>query len=562
MKLRSREIVEGRERAAHRSLFYALGLTEKEMSKPFVAVVNSWNELVPGHIHTKDLAAAVKIGVQSAGGTAFEFNTIAICDGICQGHEGMKYPLPSREIIADSVELMVEAYRFDAMVLISGCDKTVPAHLMAASRINIPSIVLTSGPMMYGKYKDRRVTLTDMREFVGAVQVGDMTEQELEEIVKVACPGAGTCSMMGTANTMACVTEALGMSLPGCASMMALDTGKLSLAEKTGIQVMKLLEDEIKPSNIMTHKAFMNAIRVDVAIAGSLNTVLHIPAISREMGIEVNLETFDKISKETPHIVGIKPSGPYTMKDLDLAGGIPGVMKELSPLLNLETLTVTGMTIGENLKKSMIMNKQVIRPLSNPIHREGGIAVLKGNLAPKGAVVKQVAVDSAMMKHKGPAKIFNCMEDAIKALIDGRIISGDVIVIRYEGPKGGPGMREMHMVTSILMGMGLGKSVALVTDGRFSGSTRGPCIGYVSPEAMVGGPIAVLEEGDEINIDIPSRKIDVKLSNQELNAKLKQWVPPQPKCSKGVLKRYALLVESADKGAYLRENFKNSEQRH
>lgn len=553
MKLRSREIVEGRERAAHRSLFYALGLTEKEMSKPFIAVVNSWNELVPGHIHTKDLAEAVKIGIKSAGGTAFEFNTIAICDGICQGHQGMKYPLPSREVIADSVELMIEAYRFDAMVLISGCDKTVPGHLMAASRVNIPAIVLTSGPMMYGKYKDRRITLTDMREFVGAVEVGDMTEQELEEIAQVACPGAGTCSMMGTANTMACVTEALGMSLPGCASMMALDPGKLSLAEKTGMQIMKLLENEIKPSNIMTHKAFMNAIRVDVAIAGSLNSVLHIPAISREMGVELNLEIFDKISKETPHIVGIKPSGPYTMKDFDLAGGIPGVMKELSPLLNLETLTVTGMTIGENLKKSVIMNKQVIRPLSNPIHQEGGVAVLKGNIAPKGAIVKQVAVDSTMMKHKDPARIFNCMEDAIKALIDRKIISGDVMVIRYEGPKGGPGMREMHMVTSILMGMGLGKSVALVTDGRFSGSTRGPCIGYVSPEAMVGGPIAILEERDEINIDIPSRKIDVKLSNHELKSRHEQWVPPEPKCSKGVLKRYSLLVESADKGAYLRE---------
>jgi dihydroxy-acid dehydratase len=555
MKLRSREIIEGRQRAAHRSLFYALGLTKKELSNPFVAVVNSWNELVPGHIHIKNFAAAVKKGIQSAGGTAFEFNTIAICDGICQGHEGMKYPLPSREIIADSVELMIEAYRFDAMVLISGCDKTVPGHLMAAGRINIPSIVITSGPMMYGKYQDRKLTLTDMREFVGAVQIGDMTEQELEEIAQVACPGAGTCAMMGTANTMACLTEALGMSLPGCASMLALDPGKLSLAEKTGIQIMKLLEEGIKPSNIMTQKAFLNAIRVNVAIAGSLNSVLHIPAISREMGIEVNLEIFDKISKETPHIVGIKPSGPYTMKDLDLAGGIPGVMKELSPLLHLDTLTVTGQTIADNLKKSVIMDNQVIRPLSNPIHREGGIAVLKGNLAPQGAVVKQVAVDSTMMKHKGPAKIFNCMEDAIQALLDGRIVSGDVIVIRYEGPKGGPGMREMHMVTSILMGMGLGKSVALVTDGRFSGSTRGPCIGYVSPEAMVGGPIAVLEEGDEINIDIPSRKIEVKWSNQELKSKLKQWSPPQPKCSKGVLKRYALLVESADKGAYLGEHF-------
>jgi dihydroxy-acid dehydratase len=531
------------------------------MANPFVAVVNSWNELVPGHIHTKNLAAAVKRGVRSAGGTAFEFNTIAMCDGICQGHEGMRYPLPSREIIADSVELMVEAYRFDAMVLISGCDKTVPGHLMAAGRINIPTIVVTSGPMMYGTYRDRRLTLTDMREFVGAVQVGDITEHELEEIAQVACPGAGTCAMMGTANTMACVTEAMGMSLPGCASMMAEDPGKLQLAEKTGIQIMNLLKEEITPSKIMTQKAFFNAIRVNVAIAGSLNSVLHIPAIAREMGIKVTLETFETISKETPHIVGIKPSGSYTMKDLDLAGGILGVMKELSPLLHLDPLTVTCKTIGDNLKKSIIMDSQVIRPLVTPIHSEGGIAVLKGNLAPKGAVIKQAAVDSDMMTHKGPAMIFNCMEDASTALLAGRIRTGDIMVIRYEGPKGGPGMREMHMVTSILMGMGLGNSVALVTDGRFSGSTRGPCIGYVSPEAMEGGPIAVLEEGDTITIDIPARKLEVELSTQELRARLQQWHPPQPKVVKGALKRYALLVASADKGAYLGDSLTKADLR-
>jgi len=524
------------------------------MSKPFVAVVNSWNEVVPGHIHLRELAEAVKAGIRKCGGTPLEFNTIAICDGLCQGHEGMRYSLPSRDVIADSIELMVEAHCFDAMVLISGCDKVVPGHLMAAGRVDIPSILVTSGPMMPGRYKGRELTLSDMRELIGAVEVGKMTDEELEEVERVACPGAGTCSMMGTANTMAAVTEAIGMSLPGCATALAVDAKKNRLAIESGMQIMKLLEGGITPSEIMTEKAFRNAIKVDVAIGGSLNTVLHIPAISRELGIELGLETFDKISRDTPHITGIKPAGSFNIKDLDEAGGIPAVMKELSTILELDAPTVSGKTVGENLKEARVLRRDVIRPLSEPIHKEGGIAVLKGNLAPNGALVRQVAVVPEMMKHSGPARIFDSMEDAAKALIDGKIRHGDVIVIRYEGPKGGPGMREMHMATSMLMGMGFGKSVALVTDGRFSGSTRGPCIGYISPEAMEGGPIAVLKDGDVVEIDIPDRRIAVKLTDQDIEERLRRWAPPPPKANRGYLRRYAFLAESSEKGAYLKDS--------
>ncbi len=553
-ELRSREIVEGRQRGAHRSLLYALGLTKQEISRPFVAVVNSWNEIVPGHVHLKGIAEAVKRGIRMGGGTPFEFDTIAICDGLCQGHEGMKYSLPSREVIADSIELMIESHRFDAMVLVSGCDKNVPGHLMAAGRIDIPSIVVTSGPMISGRYGERRLTLTDMREFIGEVEVGKMTDEELEEIEQVACPGPGTCSMMGTANTMAAVTEALGMSLPGCATALAVGANKQRLAVQSGIQVMKLLGEGLRPSDIMTDRAFLNAIKVDVAIGGSLNTVLHIPAISRELGIELELDTFDKVSRTTPHIVDVKPAGPFTIEDLDSAGGIPAVMKELSPILELDATTVTGKSVGENLAETRVLKSEVIRPLSKPIHTEGGIAVLWGNIAPRGAVVKQVAVAPKMMRHKGPARVFDSMEDSVKALIGGVISHGDVIVIRYEGPKGGPGMREMHMVTSLLMGMGLGESIALVTDGRFSGSTRGPCIGYISPEAMAGGPLCIVKDGDTIEIDIPSRKIAAKLTDEEIRSRLRTWVPPpRLRMKKGVLTRFALLAESAEKGASLRD---------
>lgn len=553
LDVRSKEIKDGLERAAHRSLLYATGLTKKELFQPFVAVVNSWNEIVPGHVHLRALGEAVKTGIRMAGGTPFEFNTIAICDGMCQGHEGMRYSLPSREVTADSIEIMIEAHRFDAMILIAGCDKIVPSCLMAAGRINIPSIIVTAGPMLPGKHNDKALTLTDMREFIGAVQVGKMTKQELDEVEQVACPGAGTCAMMGTANTMAILTEALGMSLPGCATALAVSAKKYRIAKESGMQIMELLRKEIKPSNIMTEHAFHNAIKVDVAIGGSLNTVLHLPAIARELGIEVTLGMFDIMSKETPYITGIKPAGPYTLKDLEEAGGAPAVMKELSDLLELDALTVTGKTVGENLSATKILDTNIVRSLSNPVCKEGGIAILKGNLAPRGAVVRQVAVDPNMMKHSGSARVFDSMEEATKALLDGEINHGDVMIIRYEGPKGGPGMREMHMVTSILMGMGLGETVALVTDGRFSGSTRGPCIGYVSPEAMEGGPIAIIEEGDVVDIDIPARRIEVRLPSQEIEARISQWLPPPPKARKGVLRRFALLAESADKGAYLRD---------
>ncbi len=554
MKLRSREIVETRERAAHRSLLYAIGLTKREMAQPLVAVANSWNEIVPGHVPLRSLADAVKAGIRMAGGTPLEFNTIAICDGLCQGHDGMRYSLPSREVIADSIELMVEAHRFDAMVLLAGCDKIVPGQLMAAGRINIPSIVVTSGPMLPGRYDERSLTLTDMREFIGAVQVEKMTDQELELMEQVACPGAGSCSMLGTANTMAVVSEALGMSLPGCSTALAVSAKKYRIAKESGVQIMELLRKEIKPSDIMTTKGFQNAIRVNVAIGGSLNTVLHIPAIARQLGIELDLEAFDRVSKVAPHITGVKPAGPYTLKELEEAGGVPAVMKVLSPLLELGAMTVSGKTVGENLTEAEVVDNHVIRPLSEPFHKEGGIAVLKGNLAPKGAVVRQVAVDPAVMKFSGPAKVFDSMEEATKALVDGGISRGDVIIIRYEGPKGGPGMREMHMVTSILMGMNLGKSVALVTDGRFSGSTRGPCIGHVSPEAMDGGPIAIVKEGDIIDIDIPSRRIEVGLTDQEIEARIGRWEAPPLKAKRGILARFALLAESAEKGAYLRDN--------
>lgn len=528
------------------------------MSKPFVAIVNSWNEIVPGHIHLRSLADAVKAGVRAAGGTPLEFNTIAICDGLCQGHQGMMYPLPSRDVIADSIELMVESHRFDAMVLICGCDKIVPAHLMAAGRINIPSILVTSGPMMPGRYKDRDLTLSDMREFIGAVEVGKITDAELEEIERVACPGAGTCSMMGTANTMAAVTEALGMSLPGCATAPAVDAKKYRIARDSGAQIMRLLEERIKPSVIMTEKSFRNAIKVVVAIGGSLNATLHIPAISHELGIEIERETFDIISKETPLITGVKPVGPFTLKDLDEAGGIQAVMKELSGILDLDTMTVTGRTLAENLNEAKVLKRTVIRPFSEPISKEGGVAVLTGNLAPKGAIVKQAAVAPKMMRHAGPARVFESMEEAGAALVQRKISQGDIIVIRYEGPRGGPGMREMHMVTSMLMGMGLGESVALVTDGRFSGSTRGPCIGYVSPEAMEGGPIAIVRDGDVIDIDIPSRRITLKLTDQEIETRLREWIRPPAKVKKGILAKFILLAESREKSVYLRDTLKRT----
>jgi dihydroxy-acid dehydratase len=489
-------------------------------------------------MHLRSIADSVKAGIRMDGGTPFEFNTIALCDGMCQGHVGMRYPLPSRETIADSIELVVEAHRLDALVLIPGCDKIVPGHLMAAARLNIPSIVVTAGPMMPGRHHGRSLTLTDMRELIGEVETGRISDKTLSEIEEVACPGAGTCSMFGTANTMAAVTEALGMSLPGCATAHAVESKKQRIAKESGRQVMALLRNDLKPSEIMTGKAFQNAVRVDVALGGSLNTVLHIPAIARELGIEIDVDMFDRLSRETPQVAAVKPAGPYNIKDLDEAGGIPAVMKELSELLHLEARSVSGETLEESLRNVRVVNKDVIRPLASPVRAEGGIAVLRGNLAPKGAVVRQAAVDPKMMYHLGPARVFDSMEECIQRLVAGDIQPGDVVVIRYEGPKGGPGMREMHMVTSILMGMRLGESVALVTDGRFSGSTRGPCIGHISPEAFEGGPIAIVRDGDPIEIDIRSRRLSLRVEEGDIRRRFDEWKPPPPRVTKGVLAKF------------------------
>jgi dihydroxy-acid dehydratase len=548
--MRSTEIKVGLERAAHRALLKSLHLTDKQIGKPWVAIVNSWNEIVPGHIHLQEIAEAVKQGVIDSGGTPFEFNTIAVCDGLCQGTTGMKYSLPSRDIIADSIEIMVEGHLFDSMVMLASCDKVIPAHLMAAARIDIPSIIVTGGPMMPGQYDEIAITLTDMREFIGRVAAGTLTVEELKQIEKLACPGPGSCAMMGTANSMSVIAEALGMSLPGCATIHAMDPRKREIAYQSGQQIMKLFNTQLLPSKIITEQALHNAITISMAVGGSLNTCLHIPAIASELDIQIPLDLFDKISSQTPHICPIKPAGAYTLKDLDTAGGIPAVMQRLSSRLKTDCITVTGQSIHSNICHTTVMNHEVIRSLSRPIHLEGSIAVLKGTLAPRGAVIKHVAVPEPMRVHKGPAKVFNAMEEAIQALLNHKIQEGDIIVIRYEGPKGGPGMREMHMVASILVGMGLGSSVALVTDGRFSGSSRGPMIGHVSPEAALGGPIALIEEEDQISYSIPQRRIDIFIPEKELQERYAKWRPPEL-TQKGVLRRYAKTVTWSDLGAQM-----------
>lgn len=553
MNLRSKELYDGLERAAHRALLYSVGFTEEDFGKPLVAVVNSWNEIVPGHIHLRSLAEAVKGGIREGGGIPMEFNTIAICDGLCQGHIGMSYPLPSREVIADSIELMVESHRFDAMVMICSCDKIVPAHIMAALRIDIPSIIVTGGPMYPGKYKEfEGITLSSMREFIGKVKVGEISYEELAEIERCALPGPGSCAMMGTANTMSCIAEAMGMTLTGCGTSHATSSEKLRIARKSGLRIIQMVEEGLTPDKIVTEEAITNATAVAMALGGSTNMALHIPAIAHERGIAFPLEMFDEISRNTPHLCDIRPSGKYPMSSLEDAGGIPAVMKELEGTLELNVLTVTGRTMAENIQKAQVLDRDVIRPISSPVHPEGSLAILKGNLAPNGAVVKQAGVHEKMMVHRGPARTFNSMEDAVDALMDDKVKGGEVMVIRYEGPKGGPGMREMHMVTSILMGMGLGDKVALVTDGRFSGSTRGPCIGHISPEAAEGGPIALVEEGDMIEIDIPKRTLRLLVSDEELSRRAEHFTPMK-KEARGALRRYSLLAESADKGAVLSE---------
>jgi len=551
-ELRSEKVYGGIEGFMARTLLKACGFTDEELNRPLVAVVNSWTNLVPGHVHLNRVAEAVEAGIRTAGGTPLQFHTIAVCDGIAMGHEGMRYSLPSRDIVAASIEIMVEAHKLDGMVLISSCDKIVPGMLMAAAHLDIPTIVVNGGPMLPGYFRGQKLTGSKGLELMFLTMWLGPSEEMMRETMELSdyiCPGAGSCQGMYTANTMGCITEALGMSLPGSATIPAVDARRLRIAKQSGAQIMRLIEEDIRPHDIMVYEAFGNAIRVDMALGGSTNTVLHIPAIASQLGIELPLELFDKLSRETPHVCDMDPGGPYTMKELDEAGGIPAVLKELEEHVHQDLLTVNGKTLRENLRSATVLNREVVRPKDSPVHKEGGIAILKGNLAPEGAVVKQSAVDPKMLKFEGPAKVFDSEEAALKAIMKHGISLGEVIVIRYEGPKGGPGMREMLKPTAALMGTGLGSEVALVTDGRFSGATRGPCIGHVTPEAANGGPIAVVKDGDTILIDIPNRKLDLKISEETLQERLKQWKTPEPKVNKGVLAAYLKVVKPTSKGA-------------
>jgi dihydroxy-acid dehydratase len=551
--LRSDAIKVGVERAPHRALLKALGIAETDLNKPFIGVVNSYTNIIPGHAHLNQVADAVKAGTVSAGGIPFEFNTIGICDGIAMGHTGMRYSLPSRELIADSVEVMVQAHRFDGIVLITTCDKITPGMLMAAARLNIPAIMVTGGPMLSGFYKGKKVGTDSMFEAIGKVAAGKMTEEELKCLEDVACPGCGSCNGMFTANTMACVTEALGMSLPGCATPPAVSAERLRIAKTTGERAVELVRENLKPRDILSPDSFENAIMVDMALGGSTNTVLHVTAIANEAEVDLPLSTFDELSRRVSHLCSMIPSGPYDMKELDEAGGIPALMKQLEKPLHLNIVTVTGKTVKENIASAVVLNPEVIRPLDNPVHKEGGIAILKGNLAPEGAVVKAAGISANMMVHQGPAKIFNSEEDAMKAILNKQIEKGDVVVVRYEGPKGGPGMREMLSPTATIAGMGLSESVALITDGRFSGATRGPCIGHVAPEAAVGGPIGLLKQGDIIEIDVPKRELRVNLSTEDMAKRAKFWTGREPNVKTGYLVRYSQLVQSAHKGSVLKK---------
>lgn len=551
--MRSDNIKKGIQRAPHRSLLRACGVTDAEMEKPFIGVANSFTDIVPGHIHLKQIADAVKMGVSQAGGVPFEFSTMAICDGIAMNHDGMRYSLASREIVADTVESMAQAHSLDALVLLPTCDKIVPGMLMAAARLDIPSIVVTGGPMLPGKYKGEAVDLINVFEAVGKVSAGKMSEDDLTELEHCACPGAGSCAGLFTANSMACLTEAMGMSLPYCATTHAVDSKKIQLARESGEKIMELVDKNITPSMIMTPDAFHNAVVVDLALGGSSNTALHLPAIAYELadkGVEVNLDLFDSLSREIPHLAAISPSGKHTMQDLDNAGGIPAVLKVLGDKILGDTLTCTGGSLQNNITQARVRDSSVIKPIDNPVHPEGGIAILKGNLAPNGSVVKQAAVSDDMLIHEGPAKVYNSEEECVTAIHQNKITEGDVLVIRYEGPQGGPGMREMLNPTSAISGMGI-NSVALVTDGRFSGGTRGPCIGHVSPEAMANGPIAVVKDGDIIKIDIPLRKLELMVDKAEIERRLQNTQHPK-KNLKGWLARYSKLTSSADKGAILK----------
>jgi dihydroxy-acid dehydratase len=547
--VRSAKIKKGLERVPHRALLYATGIPKTEMNKPFIGVATSFTDIIPGHIGMRDLERFIEKGVHAGGGWPFFFGIPGICDGIAMGHSGMHYSLPSRELIADMVETVAEAHQLDGLVLLTNCDKITPGMLMAAARINIPSIVVTAGPMMSGHYKGRRLNLTsDTFEAVGKYKRGVIKDEEMQALEMCACPGAGSCQGMYTANTMACVTEALGMSLPKCATELAVSANKRRIAFESGRRSVELVKKNITPRKIMTKKAFENAIMVDLALGGSTNTALHIPAIAHETGIDLPLETFDTIGRKTPHIANMIPGGQHYMEDLDHAGGIPAVLKRLRQGLK-DNITVSGKRIFEIADSAVVFDEDVIRPLNKAYHKQGGIAILRGNLAPDGAVVKQSAVSEKMMQFEGTAKVYDSEDAGMKAILAGKIGPGDVVVIRYEGPKGGPGMREMLSPTATIAGLGLSESVALITDGRFSGGTRGPCIGHISPEAMEGGPIAVVRDGDRIRIDITRRKVDLLVPDEEIKRRLSRWKAPKPKITKGYLSRYARMVTSAGKGA-------------
>ncbi|HAU32438.1 MAG: Dihydroxy-acid dehydratase [Desulfotomaculum sp. 46_296] len=551
--MRSDMIKNGLEKAPHRSLLNALGFVSEELDRPMIGVVNSFNEIVPGHMHLNDLTDCVKAGIRLAGGTPVEFPCIAVCDGIAMNHSGMKYSLASRELIADSIEVMAQAHQFDGLVMVTACDKIVPGMLMAAARLDIPSIVVSGGPMMAGRYQGRDISLSNVFEAVGAVRSGKMTDDELAEIEESACPGCGSCAGMFTANSMNCLTEALGIALPGNGTVPAVSSARRRLAKLTGIRIVYLVNEDIRPSMILTEHAFENGLTVDMALGCSTNTVLHLPAIALEAGIKIDLDKVNELNKKTPNLCRLSPVGPHFMQDLDEAGGIPAVMNELAKkgLLSLDARTVSG-TVGEQIKGRQVYRRDVIRSVEEPYSPDGGVAVLIGNLAPQGAVVKKSGVDEQMLKHQGPARVFDSEEEAFKGITSGTIRKGDVVIIRYEGPRGGPGMREMLTPTATIAGMGLDRDVALLTDGRFSGATRGASIGHIAPEASLGGPLAIVRDGDIIDIDIPGGRLNVLLSDEEIKNRITGWSPPEPRITKGYLARYIRLVGPASEGAVVK----------
>ncbi len=553
--MRSDVMKKGMERAPHRSLFKAMGYSDEEISRPLVGIANSFNEIIPGHIHLRQITDAVKAGVRMAGGTPIEFGGIGVCDGIAMNHFGMRYSLASRELIADSVELMAQAHPFDGLVLISSCDKITPGMLMAMLRVDIPAILVSGGPMLTGEWRGKKVNLISVFEGIGQVRKGTMSEKELAELEEEACPTCGSCAGMFTANSMNCLSEAIGLALPGNGSIPAVTAARIRLAKKTGIQAVRLIEKDIRPRMIATEAAFRNAIAVDMALGCSTNTVLHVPAIAHEAGIPLPLETFNEISKRVPHLCNLIPAGPHSMADLNRAGGVSAVIKELSTLgiIDGNQMTVTGEAMDRTIKAAEVSDRSVIRPCDDPYHSEGGIAILFGNLAPQGSVVKQSAVSPEMLVHTGPARVFDSESEAYSAILENRIVPGDVVVIRYEGPKGGPGMPEMLSPTSAIVGMDLGKKVALITDGRFSGGSQGAVIGHISPEAADGGPIALVHEGDPISIDIPSRRLTLLVEDAELDRRRADWAPKPLKITHGYLGRYARMVSSGATGAVLRE---------